>query len=101
MLGAMQEDHSERINLPLTPSMYAAIKDRAAKDQMSAVGWIRKCIETGLREESRFSAIEARLTALESAGRHERASSSEHQSAPLKEVPAHTGIARRKGGHSR
>lgn len=75
MLHGMKEEHSERINLPLTPSMYAAIKERASREQMSAVAFIRKCIESGIGEPSRLSAIEKRLELLEHVNTVEMSSS--------------------------
>ena len=63
----MSEELSERINLPLTPSMYAAIKERAAQEHTSAVGFIRKCIEDGLQERPKMYDLERRVEALEKA----------------------------------
>lgn len=61
----MSEELNARINLPLTPSVYAAIKKRAAEERMSAVGFIRKCIDDGLKNVSRLEDLDKRLVMVE------------------------------------
>ena len=59
------EEMSERINLPMTPTMYEAVKQRARSEGLSAVGFIRRCIEYGLREQSKLVELEKRLQTVE------------------------------------
>lgn len=60
------EHYTERINLPLSPEMYAAIKDRAVSEGNSAVALIRKFIIDGLAQTSKVVQVEKRVEEIQS-----------------------------------
>lgn len=65
----MSEELSERVNLPLSPEMYRAVKERAAAEGNSAVGFIRHCIVQELSRQPKIYDLEKRLECLEHAFR--------------------------------
>lgn len=61
------ENYTERINLPLSVEMYEAIKGRAAKEGISAVAFIRQCVDRELKTLPKLQHLENRVAALEHA----------------------------------
>lgn len=61
------ETYTERINLPLSPAMYEQIKARSQREGLSAVAFIRQCIERELSRTPKIELLENRIEALEKA----------------------------------
>lgn len=61
------ENYTERINLPLSQAMYEEIKARSKRDGLSAVAFIRQCIERELSRPPKIELLENRIEALEKA----------------------------------
>lgn len=59
------ENYPKRINLPLSVEMEAAIKARAARDGISAVAFIRQCVDRELNAVPKMEILENRIAALE------------------------------------
>lgn len=69
IIFSMSTEKEERINLPLSTEMYSAVKQRAAEEGSSAVGFIRRCITEELRKAPKINDLEHRLERLEKAFR--------------------------------
>lgn len=61
------ENYPKRINLPLSVEMDAAIKARAARDGISAVAFIRQCVDRQINALPKIENLENRVAALEHA----------------------------------
>lgn len=61
------ENYPERINLPLSLEMYEAVKSRAAKEGLSAVAFIRQCVDRELNTLPKIENLEKRIEVLEHA----------------------------------
>lgn len=61
----MSENYPERLNLPLSTEMRGAIVERAAREQISAVAFIRRCIDAELNKQPKIETLEKRIEKLE------------------------------------
>lgn len=61
----MPDNYPERLNLPLSLGMLDGVKERAKHEGVSAVAFIRRCIQRELEIPPKIDTLEQRIEALE------------------------------------